>query len=124
MMRAMKTVAALAVALLGSATAQATVYDAVSQFGLAGNPNGVWSYGSGTGGSSFTLISATSTACEGFGGLSCYTAGLPDIGKPAGHRQERDRRLADICDRNTMLNRDKYAVVHADLGPHHAAAYL
>jgi hypothetical protein len=83
MLRVAATVLALGAVLLRPATAQATVYDAAGQFSLAGNPNGAWTYGYGTGGSSFIQMgpASTSTTCGGSTGLLCFTNGLPAIGK-------------------------------------------
>ena len=40
-------------------------YYAVAQVSISGNPNGVWSYGYGTPGSSFTAFSYAGTGCLG-----------------------------------------------------------
>ena len=79
-------VAAMA-AILGAGAAHAGPgYDAVADFSLASNPNGVWSYGYGVGGASFTAYDTTTSSCAGIAGLSCwYAAGenannLPAVG--------------------------------------------
>jgi PEP-CTERM motif len=80
-MRKSFLVAVLAIALPMSA--QAASYNAVTDFSLTGNPNGVWSYGYGVGGTNFTPMNTTSTTCVGFSGTSCFSDGgsLPIVGK-------------------------------------------
>ena len=69
------------VAVLISATSNATTYNGASDFS-ASNPSGAWSYGDGVTGSSFTPYSVFSTSCIGFVGASCWepptlTDGVP-----------------------------------------------
>jgi hypothetical protein len=63
--------------LVATGAAHAASFDAVSDFSLTnGNPNGAWSYFAGG-----SLMSTTSTACEGVTGLSCWNNGgtHPDL---------------------------------------------
>lgn len=47
---------AAVVALVAAVPARAAIYDAYADFSVASNPNGVWSYGYGVPGTSFTLL--------------------------------------------------------------------
>jgi hypothetical protein len=79
-------VAALAVIWGGSAARANPGYDAVADFSLASNPNGVWSYGYGVGGATFTAYDSTTTSCVNIAGLSCWyssaenASNLPAVG--------------------------------------------
>ncbi len=69
--------ASIAAALALSAPASAAViYDAVKDF-HGGVSTGTWSYGTGTGGVSFTAMTAFSTNCEGAAGISCWQTPTP-----------------------------------------------
>ena len=48
------------IAAAGTLPAEAAVYNAVSDFSVLNNPNGAWSYGEGTAGSSFTAFTNSS----------------------------------------------------------------
>ena len=68
--------------------AVAQTYDAAAQFSLASNPNGVWSYGYGTPGSTFTPFAVETSAWRGFSGFGAWDAtpnGYPYAGlNPSG----------------------------------------
>jgi hypothetical protein len=69
--------ASMAAAMAFSAPASAAViYDAVNDF-HGGVATGTWSYGTGTGGLSFTPMTVFSTACEGAAGISCWQTPTP-----------------------------------------------
>ncbi len=74
-----------AATLAGAAPARAgALYDAVADFSQTSNPNGVWSYGYGTGGSSFTAYDSSTATCAGVTGLFCwYASGADDNNLPA-----------------------------------------
>jgi hypothetical protein len=55
------SVAVAAVTLFAGVAHADTVYDAVADFSLGSNPNGVWSYGTGTPGSTTTLYTYSGT---------------------------------------------------------------
>jgi len=81
------TIAAAIAALACAGAAHANpIYDAVTDFSLASNPNGAWSYGYGVGGASFTAYDSTTTTCAGITGLSCWyssaenASNLPAVG--------------------------------------------
>jgi hypothetical protein len=78
-----KSILAVILAVTFPMAAQAASYNAVTDFSLAGNPNGVWSYGYGVGGTSFAPMNTTSTSCISFSGTSCYSVGgsLPIVGE-------------------------------------------
>jgi hypothetical protein len=78
-----KAVLAAVLTLALPLSAQAVSYNAVAQFSLAGNPNGVWSYGYGVGGSSFNTMNVASVSCITYAGTSCFSVGggLPIIGR-------------------------------------------
>jgi hypothetical protein len=71
----------VAMAWAAPLSSAATLYDAVSDFSLAANPNGVWSYGanSGTGGSfsAFTNSSANATSFD-YWLNQPFSAGFPN----------------------------------------------
>jgi hypothetical protein len=60
-MKNLLSLSALLLALPLSAFASPVTYNATSDFSFASNPNGVWSYGYGTPGSSFSLDTATTS---------------------------------------------------------------
>ena len=84
-MRLIVLTAVTALLTAGAAHA-APIYNAVTDFSLNSNPNGVWSYGYGTGGSAPTLYDSTTTSCAGITGLSCWyssaenASNLPAVG--------------------------------------------
>lgn len=55
---------------LWTSAAQAVVYDVVADFSAA--PTGVWRYGTGTTGVSFTDMTEYSGTCEGTAGIVCW----------------------------------------------------
>ena len=57
--------AILAAALSATAPANAATYDAVGDFSIASNPNGVWAYGTGLAGSTFTALPVSGTSLLG-----------------------------------------------------------
>ena len=68
--------AVLAATMAISAGASAATYDAFADFS-ASNPSGVWSYGTGTTGSSFSADPTFSAVCEGAAGIACWQAPTP-----------------------------------------------
>ena len=80
--RAVAVLAAGGLLLSVGAAEAGTVYDAATDFSISsGNPNGVWTYGYGVPGSSFTAFSQTGTACFE-SGFSCWSSNgyVPLIG--------------------------------------------
>jgi len=79
------SVCAIAViAFMACHATRATPYDAFNDFSLTNNPNGTWSYGFGTPGTSFTGYSTSVTNCTGIAGLSCrdvFTNSVPYVGE-------------------------------------------
>lgn len=78
-----KTILAAILAVALPMAAQATSYNAVTDFSLAGNPNGVWTYDYGIGGSTPATLNTSNTPCVTYAGTSCFSdgGGLPIIGK-------------------------------------------
>ena len=71
-MKTFLSVLVLALLLTGLASAT-TIYDAAADFSLAGNPNGVWSYGYETTlGGTFTAFTDSTNAFMGNGSLSAW----------------------------------------------------
>ena len=66
---------ALLTAALVATSASAKTYDAVADF--SGTPTGVWSYGTGGTGTSFTAMTSYSAVCEGADGISCWQTPTP-----------------------------------------------
>ena len=66
--------------LLASGAAHATVYDVASDFSIGSNPNGVWSYGEGTAGSSFTAF--TNKFSTGFNTAQYWQSSTPVFSVP------------------------------------------
>jgi hypothetical protein len=56
----MWTLLVASIVTAGTLPAEAAVYNAVSDFSVAADPNGTWSYGEGTAGSSFTAFTNSS----------------------------------------------------------------
>jgi hypothetical protein len=76
--------AAAVAALLAAAPTVAgatTVFDAVSDFSIANNPNGVWAYGEGTAGSTFTAF-ANSFSNSPVTNVNYWQSSSPSLGVP------------------------------------------
>ncbi|WP_210291529.1 PEPxxWA-CTERM sorting domain-containing protein [Tardiphaga robiniae] len=70
----------LALAILASTTvAQAATYDVVADFSIAANPNGVWAYGEGIVGTSFTPFVVSNSTSQAI----AWVTSTPSLGAPA-----------------------------------------
>jgi hypothetical protein len=81
--------AILAAALSTAAPASAATYDAVGDFSIASNPNGVWAYGTGVAGTSFTAMTVNGTSLLGSNSFDYWQGDnpvdfVPLVGKNVG----------------------------------------
>jgi hypothetical protein len=71
-----------ALTLLCAGISHAATFNAVTDFSSS-NPNGAWSYGTGTTGTSFTAMTNFNSPCNGTAGSECWQPATTYVGTPA-----------------------------------------